>query len=284
MRTRTPPYRKSNPVYGGLKTPHDPVLTSFPGLIPQALSPIPLESKTPSLRRAASFPNLHKTPSSAERPFTTSRHVSFHVDAPEFYNPSLARSVSMNPSPMPPTNQRRWPHSPFSKRKSTHGGSIPCSRASSRGESNTVVCNDSPPKLKSPMRDLPLKCLDERCECHGRLNNMMNHPQVESLSQATTSTRSSLPVFLRLPSVRKTFSRKPRPASVPLRMTAVTTISAKEQSQKQKPTPESPSKRLQSSPTFSTLGEVYRAEYVNPFRMKKSQVKPSTCCPTNGTE
>lgn len=275
MRTRTPPYRESNHRH--------PVLMSSPELVLQVLPPIPLESKTPSLRRAASFPDLHKIPPSNER------HVSFHADAPECYNPSLARSVSMNQSQIPPPIQRRWPHTPFSKRKSTHGESVPCSRTSSQGESNTAVSNSSSPMSRSPcVRDLPLNGLDEHCECHNGVgcdeHGMMNRPQLYSLSEGTASTRSSFTMSLRLPSVRKAFSGKRRPASVPPRTPTVINVNTNNQSPKQTPTPESTGKRSPSPPTLSISSEMYRVEYVNPFRMKKPKIKPSACHPTISAE
>lgn len=289
MRTRTPPYRKSNhhyPLYPEHKLLRTPLLVSSPELMHQVLPPIPLESKPPSLRRAASFPDLHRTPSK-ERPFMNSRHVSFHVDTPEFYDPCLASSVTVNPSPTPPAIQRRWPPIPFSKRKSTRRGSVPCSPASSRSESDTVVCNCS--SRSSGVHDLLLKCFDERCECHGRQYSVgcdehgsMNLPRVDVPCEGSASTRSSL-VSLRLPSVRKAFSGRRRPASVPPRTPAAIGVSVKEQSEKQKPTPESPGKKLPPSPTFSTSGEVYRAEYVNPFRTKKPKFTGG-CPPTTVAE
>ncbi|OAX40884.1 hypothetical protein K503DRAFT_568310 [Rhizopogon vinicolor AM-OR11-026] len=290
MRTRTPPYRESNhrnPIYRSPKEPLSSVLMSSPELMSHVLPPIPPVSMTPSLRQVASSPDLHKAPSSNERPSANSRHVSFHVDTPEFYIPSVAESV--NPSPMPPTIQRRWPHTPFSKRKST----VPCSQTPSRSESNTVACNYSSSASKSSgVHDLPLKCFDQRCECHGCQNNvgcdehgMMNLPQLDSPSEGSSSTPSSLTMSLRLPSVRKAFIGRRRPTSVSPRTPALINVSPKEQSEKQKPIPVSPGKKLPSSPTFSTSGEVYRAEYVNPFRMKKSNIKPSVCRrPTTCTE
>jgi hypothetical protein len=287
MRARTPPYRESNhrnPIYRSPKEPLGSVLMSSPELMSHVLPPIPPVDTTPSLRRVASSPDLYKTPSSNERPFTNSRHVSFHVDAPEFYTPTVAKSV--NPSPMPPTIQRRWPHTPFSKRKST----VPCSQMPSRSESNIVACNCSSPTSKSSgVHDLPLECFDQRCECHGRQNSVgcdehgiMNLPQVDSLSEGSSSTPSSLTMSLRLPSVRKVLSGRRRLTSVSPHTPAV---SPKEQSEEQKPIPVSPGKKLPSSPTFSTSGEVYRAEYVNPFRTKKPNIKPSACRrPTTCTE
>ena len=286
MRARIPPYRKSIVVHRGLKKTRSHVLMSSPELIPPLLPPIPLESKTPSLRRAASFPDLH-TPSQ-ERPFTTSRHVSFHVDNAEFYNPSLARSVSLNPSSVPPTNQRRWSHRSFCKRRSTQEESVSCSRTSSGGENNPVTCSYASSTSRS---DLPLKCLNERREHHDGRNSVgcdehgqMDRLQVDSLSEGTASTRSTLTLSLRLPSVRKAFIGIPRLAKVPPRTSTVPTVGASEQSQKPRLAPESLGKRLPPSPTLSTSGEVYRAEYVNPFRTKKPKIKPSACCPPNGTE
>ncbi|KAG0702733.1 hypothetical protein DFH29DRAFT_920179, partial [Suillus ampliporus] len=282
MRTQIPPYRDPNhrrhPLHRSLNRPRGPEFTSSPEPMLQELPPIPLPSKTPSLRRAASFPDLQKTPSPNERPPVTSRHVSFNLDAPESYNPSLARSASMNPSPIPPPIQRRWPPalSPFSRRKSTQGESAP-SLPTVRDESNTIMCNYNSPTSKSThIHDLPLKCFDERCECHGRQNStgcdehgVLNQPQVDSLSDGTASTRSPKVMSLRLPSVRRAFSGKRRPASVPPRTPVVINVSAKEQSPERQPAPGSPTKSLPSPPPFSISGEMYRAEYVNPFRTKK---------------
>ncbi|KAG1749745.1 uncharacterized protein EDB91DRAFT_1109448, partial [Suillus paluster] len=281
MRTQTPPYREPNrrhPLHRSLNRPRGPVFTSSPEPILQELPSISLLSKAPSLRRASSFPDLHKTPSLKERPAVSSRHVSFNLDAPESYNSSLARSVSMNPSPMPPTIQRRWPPalSPFSRRKSTQGESASCS-PTVRDESSTITCDHNSPTSKSAcVHDLPLKCFDEHCECRGRRNStgcdehgIMNRPQVDTLSEGTASTRSSKTMSLRLPSVRKAFSGKRRPASVPPRAPVVINVSTKEQSQQQQSAPESSVKLLPSPPPFPTSGEMYRAEFVSPFRTKK---------------
>ncbi|KAG2154565.1 hypothetical protein DEU56DRAFT_976348 [Suillus clintonianus] len=285
MRTQTPPYRQPNhrhPLHRSPKKILGLVLTSSPEPILQALPPLPPGSKTPSLRRAASFPDLHKTPSSEDRPPVTSRHVSFNVKTPESYDPSLARSVSMNPSPTSPTIQRRWPPamSPFSKRRSSRGESAPCSPIA-RDESDTIAYNNRSPTSKSThIHDLPLKCLDERCECRGRRNSvgcdehgMMNRPQLDSLSEGTASTRSSKTISLRLPSVRKPSSARRRPTSVPPRMPVVINVSEKEQSQQHNHTAGSPVRSL-PSPPFSTSGETYRAEFVSPFRTKKSKITP----------
>ncbi|KAG1839234.1 hypothetical protein DFJ58DRAFT_733454 [Suillus subalutaceus] len=152
MRTQTPPYRE--PIHRQLHR-----------------SPQTLPGLTPSLRRAASFPDLHKTPSSEGQLPVTSRHVSFNIGATESYNSSLARSVSMNPSPMPPTIQRRWPPamSPFSRRRPTQGESTPSS-PTVQDESNTTACNYrlSPTSKSTRVHDLPLKCFDKRCELPSR--------------------------------------------------------------------------------------------------------------------
>ncbi|KAG1757845.1 hypothetical protein EDB19DRAFT_1901334 [Suillus lakei] len=287
MRTQTPPYREPNhrqPLHRSPMKLRGLVLTSSPEPILQALPPIS-RSKTPSLRRAASFPDLHKTPSSEEQPPVTSRHVSFNLGAAESYNSSLARSASMNTSPMPPIIQRRWPStmSPFSRRRSIQGESAPCS-PTIQDESNTVACNyrSSPTSKSARVHDLPSECFDERCEClRGRRNSAgcdehgtMSLPPVDSLPEGTASTRSSRAISLRLPSVRKALSGKRRPASVPPRTPVVINVSAKEQSQQQNPTAGSPVRTLPSPPPFPTSGEMYRAEYVNPFRTKKSKITP----------
>ncbi|KAG1825663.1 uncharacterized protein BJ212DRAFT_289335 [Suillus subaureus] len=293
MRTQAPPYREPIP----RQLPRSPkklyglVLTSSPEPMLQTLPLILPGSKTPSLRRAASFPDLHKTPCSEGQPLVTSRHVSFNIGAPESYNPSLARSVSMNPSPMTPTIQRRWPPamSPFSRRRSTQGESVPSS-STVRDESNTTACNyrSSPTSKSTRVHDLPLKCFDERCECrHGRRNSLgcdehgtMNLPQVDSFSEGTASTRSSRTISLRLPSVRRALSGKRRPASVPPCAPVVMNASAKEQSQQQNPTAGCPVRTLPSPPPFPPSGEMYRAEYVNPFRTRKSKIAPTYACRT----
>lgn len=287
MRTQTPPYRE--PIHRQLhRSPQkllSLVLTSSPEPMLQTLPLIPPGSNTPSLRRAASFPDLHKTPSSEGQPPVTSRHVSFNIGTAESYNPSLAGSVSMNPSPMPPTIQRRWPPtmSPFSRRRPTQGESAPSS-PNVQDESNTTSCNyrSSPTSKSTRVHDLPLKCFDERCECRrGRRNNLgcdehgtMNLPHIDSFSEGTTSTRSSRAISLRLPSVRKAFSGKRRPASVPPCTPVMINVNAKEQSQQQNHTVGYPVGTLPSPPPFPTSGEMYRAEYVNPFRTRKSKVTP----------
>lgn len=284
MRTQAP-HRK--PIHRSPKKHRGPVLTSSPEPMLQTLPPIPPASKTPSLRRAASFPDLHITPSSDRQPLMTSRHVSFNIGAPESYNPGWAKSVTMNPSPMPPTIQRRWPPamSPFSKRRPSQGESAPSSPIV-RNESDATACNHrSSPKSKSTrLHDLPLKCFDEHCECRrGRQNSMgcdehgtMNSPQVDSFSEGTASTRSSRAISLRLPSVRKALNRKRRPASVPPCAPVVLGVTAEEQSQQQTPTAGHPVRTLPSPPPFPTSGEMYRAEYVNPFRSRKSKIAPTT--------
>lgn len=285
MRTQTPPYRE--PIHRQL--PHRSpkkfrglIFTSSPEPMLQTLPPIPPGSKTPSLRRAASFPDLQKTPSEGQ-PLVTSRHVSFNIGASESYNSSLARSVAMNPTPMPPTIQRRWPPamSPFSRRRPTQGESAPSS-PTVRDES-TTACNyrSSPTSKSTRVHDLPLKCFDE-CECRrGRRNSFgcdehgtMNLPPMDSFSEGTASTRSSRAISLRLPSVRKAFSGKRRPASVPPRAPVITNVGVKEQFQQQNPTAGYPVRTLPSPPPFPTSGEMYRAEYVNPFRTKKSKIIP----------
>lgn len=283
MKTRAPPYRQ--PIHRSPKKHCGPVLTSSPEPMLQTLPPIPPTSKTPSLRRAASFPDLHITPSSDRQPLMSSRHVSFNIGAPESYNPGWAKP--MNPSPMPPTIQRRWPPamSPFSRRRSTQGGSAPSS-PTVRYESDATACNhrSSPTSKSAQLHDLPLKCFDEHCECRrGRQNSLgcdehstMNLPQVDSFSEGTASTRSSRAISLRLPSVRKAFRGKRRPASVPPCAPVVVGVAAKEQSQQQSPTAGHPVRMLPSPPPFPTSGEMYRAEYVNPFRTRKSKVTPTT--------
>lgn len=283
MRTQIPPYRE--PIHRSPEKLRGPVLTSSPEPMLQTLPLIPPGSKTPSLRRAASFPDLHKMPSLEGQPLVISRHVSFNIGASESYNPSLARSVSMNPSPTPPTIQRRWPPamSPFYRRRSTQGESAPSSPIIQE-ESSTTACNhrSSPTSKSTRVHDLPLKCFDERCECRrGRRNSLgcdehgtMNLPQVDSFSEGTASTRSSRAISLRLPSVRKAFNRKRRPASVPPRTPVETNVSTKEQSQQQHPTVVYPVRTLPSPPPFRTSGEMYRAEYVNPFRTRKSKITP----------
>lgn len=286
-----PPYRESihrqlprrNP-----KKLRGPVLTSSPEPMLQTLPSLPPASKTPSLRRAASFPDLHLTPSSETQPLVASRHVSFNIGTPESYSPSWAKSVTMNPSRTPPTIQRRWPPamSPFSRRRPTQGESAPSS-PTVRYESNATACNhrSSPTSKSSRLHDLPLKCFDEHCECRrGRQNSLgcdehgtLNLPRVDSFSEGTASTRSSRAISLRLPSVRKAFSGKRRPASVPPCMPAVIGVTAKEQSQQENSTTGHPVRTLPSPPPFPTSGEMYRAEYVNPFRTRKSKLTPSAC-------
>lgn len=290
MRIQVPPYRE--PIHRqqlrrSSKKLRGPVLTSSPEPMLQTLPPIPPASKTPSLRRAASFPDLHITPSSDRQPLVTSRHVSFNIGAPKSYNPGWAKSVTMNPSPVPPTIQRRWPPamSPFSRRRPTQGESAPSS-PTVRYESNATACNhrSSPTSKSTRLHDLPLKCFDEHCECRRDHQNSlgcdehgtMNLPQVDSFSEGTASTRSSRAISLRLPSVRKAFSGKRRPASVPPCTPLVIGVTAKEQSQQQNPTAGHPVRTLPSPPPFPTSGEMYRAEYVNPFRTRKSKIIPTT--------
>ncbi|KAG2160009.1 uncharacterized protein EDB93DRAFT_1244769 [Suillus bovinus] len=283
MGTQAPPYRE--PIHRSPKKLRGLILTASPESMLQTLPPIPPASKTPSLRRAASFPDLHKTPSPERQPLMTSRHVSFNIGAPESHNPSLARSVSMNPSSMPPAIQRRWPPamSSFSRRRSTQEESPP-SLPTVRDESNTTACNhrSSPTSKSTCVHDLRLDCSDERDECcrGGRRNSLacdedgrMNLPRGDSFSEGTTSTRSSRAISLRLPSVRKALSRKRRPTSVPPHTPAMVNINAKEQSQQQNPTAVYPV-RTSSPPLSPTSGEMYHAEYVNPFRTKKSKVTP----------
>lgn len=289
MRTQTPPYRE--PIHRQLlrrspKNLRGHVLTSSPEPMLQTLPSIPSVSRTPSLPRAASFPELHITPSERQL-LVTSRHVSFNIEAPESYNPSWAKSVSINQSSMPPTIQRRWPPamSPFSRRRPTQGESAPTS-PTIRYESNATACNykSSPTSKSIRLHDLPLKCFDEHCECRrGRQNSLgcdehgkMNLPQVDSFSEGTASTRSSRAISLRLPSVRKAFSGKRRPASVPPCAPVVIGVTAREQSQQKSPTAGHPVGTLPSPPPFQTSGEMYRAEYVNPFRTRKSKTTPTT--------
>lgn len=281
MRIQAPPYQE--PIHRSPKNLRGLVLASSPEPILQTLPPIPPGSKTPSLRRAVSFPDLHKTPSSEGQPLVASRHVSFNIGAPESYNPTLARSVSMNPSPTPSTIQRRWPPvmSPFSRRRSTQEESDPSS-PTTRDESNTTACNyrSSPTSKSTCVHDLPLTCSEGRCQCRrGRRNSLgcdehgtMNLLRVDSFSEGTTSTRSSRAMSLRLPSVRKAFTRKRRPASVPPHTPLVINISAKEQSQQQNPAPGYPVRTSPSPTLLPASGEMYRAEYVNPFRTKKSKI------------
>lgn len=286
MRTQTP-YRE--PIHRQLhrssKKFHDLTLTPSPEPTLQIQLPIPPGSETPSLRRAASFPDLHKAPSSQGQPLVTPRHVSFNVGTPESYNPSLARSVTMNPSPMPPTIQRRWPSttSPFSKRRATQGESAPSS-PTVRDESNTTAYNytSSPTSKSTCVHDLPVKCFDEHCECRrGRRNSlgcdehgMMNLPRVDSFTKGASSTRSSKTISLRLPSVRRAFSGKRRPASTLPRVPVVTNVSTEELSQQQNPTAGYPVRTSSSPPPFPTSGEMYRAKYVNPLWTKKSKIIP----------
>lgn len=279
MRTRTP-YRE--PIHRQL---HGLTLTPSPEPTLPILPPIPPGSKTPSLQRAASFPDLHKAPSFTGQPPVTPRHVSFNVGTPESYNPSLARSVTMNPLLIPPTIQRRWPSatSSFSRCRATQGESAPSSPAV-QDESNTTSCHcmSSPTSRNACVHDLPVKCFDEHCECRcGRRNSLgcdehgaMNLPQVDSFPKGTPSTRSSKTISLRLPSVRRAFSGKHRPASIPPRASVVTNVGTEELSQQQYPTAGYPVSTLSPPPPFPVSGEMYRAKYVNPFRTKKSKIVP----------
>ncbi|KAH7923882.1 hypothetical protein BV22DRAFT_1130259 [Leucogyrophana mollusca] len=276
MRARSPPYhspkRRVSPHHHRIRL-----------MSPEPTVP-PVVSHTPSLRRPASFPELHQSPSSIAlaRP-TTARHVSFNLE-----HPGCCRSgrppVPNTTTPPAPLIQRRWPSavSPFAKRKLARQDSSPRSQISSDGSGTLVPSAPCSPKKMTPgVHDLPLRCFDDQCDCHARGRSSsadeMGHVKGAEGSSppASTSMRSSLSMSIRLPQVRKAFSTKRRISSADS-ATLINPVEA-EGSARGCPKATVPSNPKAPYPALPSSGEMYQTGFVNPLKIKR--VKSSAISP-----
>ncbi|KIJ66185.1 hypothetical protein HYDPIDRAFT_109181 [Hydnomerulius pinastri MD-312] len=221
--------------------------------------PIKTESSIPtgsrhSLRRPVSFPNLQKTDSEETARPSTTRHVSFSLEATEAMKSRSPSATSSRFPITPPTIQRRWPSttSPFAMLKSARSTSSPAVKQSPR------------------VQDLPLRCFDETCECHSRVDEFGLLVGCVDASP----TRSSISL-----SMRKVLSKRRRSSSVSCTPTLVNLDEEGWQNaSRRSPGIAKPKLNI----PLQQSGEVYRAGFVNPFARKAksiSQSPPNTSTP-----